>query len=158
MLDQLEDYVVYLEDLAVGDRFVSPARTVTEADITAFAGLSGDFNPLHTDAVAAGESAFGERIAHGLLVLAIASGLSARTPVMKFMERSVLGLLGVECRWRKPTLIGDTIHVVLEVTGKRASSKPGRGVVEMRRSAVNQRGETVMESMWTTLVRARPAP
>lgn len=158
MLDQLDDYVVYLEDLSVGDRFASPARTVTEADIVAFAGLSGDFNPLHTDAVAAGESAFGERIAHGLLVLAIASGLCSRTPVMKFMERSVLGLLGVECRWLKPTCIGDTIHVVLEVTATRATSKPGRGVVEMRRSAVNQRGETVMESTWTTLVRARPAP
>ncbi|HEX9648286.1 MAG TPA: MaoC/PaaZ C-terminal domain-containing protein [Alphaproteobacteria bacterium] len=157
MLNRLEDYVVYFEDLAVGDRFVSPARTVTEADIAAFAGLSGDYNPLHTDAVAAGASAYGERIAHGLLVLAIASGLCSRTPVMKFMERSVLGLLGVECRWLKPTLIGDTVHVVLEVTATRATSKPGRGLVEMRRSAVNQRGETVMESDWTLLVRARGA-
>lgn len=151
-----DDDVAYADDLVVGARYESPARTVTEADIAAFAGLSGDYNRLHTDAVYAGASGYGQRIAHGLLVLSIVSGLGTRTALMRRMEPAILGLLNVDCRWPKPTFIGDTLHVVIEVAETRPTRKPERGVVILRRSAVNQRGETVMDSAWTLLVRNRP--
>lgn len=151
-----DDDVAYADDLVVGARSVSPARTVTEADIAAFAGLSGDYNRLHTDAVYAAASGYGQRIAHGLLVLSIVSGLGTRTALMRRMEPSILGLLNVDCRWPSPTFIGDTLHVVIEVAETRPTRKPERGVVVLRRSAVNQRGETVMDSAWTLLVRNRP--
>jgi len=154
-LAALDATVVHFEDLAVGDSFRSPARTVTESDITAFAGLSADYNGLHTDAEFAKGTAFGQRIAHGLLVLAITSGLASRMPLMRFLEPSIMGLLNLECRWRAPTFIGDTIHVDVRVADKRTTSKPDRGVVTLERLAVNQRGETVMESAWTLLVRTR---
>ena len=157
MLKDIENYVAYLEDLTVGDRFVSPGRTITEADVTAFAGLSGDYNPLHTDAEYARETPYGQRIAHGLLVLAVVSGLSARTPLMRAMEKSIIGLVNLECRWKMPTLLGDTIRVALEIADKRISGKPDRGIVVLSRSALNQRDEVVMESDWTLLVRARTA-
>jgi acyl dehydratase len=157
MLKELENYVVALEDLNVGDRFESTGRTVTESDITTFAGLSADYNGLHIDAEYAAKTPFGQRIAHGMLVLSITSGLASRMPLMRFMEPSILGLLNLECRWAKPTFIGDTIHVEVEVADKRTTSKPDRGVVVLKRLAVNQRGETVMESEWKLLVRARGA-
>jgi acyl dehydratase len=85
----------YFEDIQVGDEYVSPGRTVTEADIVAFAGLSGDYNVLHTDAEYMKSSIFGERIAHGLLGLAISSGLGTRAVARPFATLAFLGL-----RWR----------------------------------------------------------
>ncbi|HYD70080.1 MaoC/PaaZ C-terminal domain-containing protein [Azospirillum sp.] len=157
MLKDLENFTVYFETLAVGDRFRTAGRTVTEADIASFAALSADYNALHTDAEYARETPHGQRIAHGLLVLSIASGLCSRLPLMTFMERTILGLAGLECRWTRPTFIGDTIHVLLEIVGKEVSRKPDRGAVLMRRTAVNQRGETVMESDWRLVLRRQPA-
>jgi acyl dehydratase len=153
VLHDIEAFEVHFETLNVGDTFKTAGRTVTEADIVAFAGLSGDYNALHTDAEFAATTPHGERIAHGLLVLAIVSGLSTRLPVMKCMERTILGLANLECRWRRPTRIGDTLHVVLEVAEKAPAAKSDRGTVVLRRTAVNQRGETVMESDWSLVLR-----
>lgn len=153
VLKEIESFEVYFETLEPGERFVTPKRTVTEADIVAFAGLSGDYNALHTDAEFAASTIHKQRIAHGLLVLAIASGLCTRLPVMKAMERTLLGLSNLQCRWRRPTFIGDTIHVVLEIVDKIPSEKPDRGTLLMRRAAYNQRGEVVMESEWKLVLR-----
>lgn len=153
VLQDIEQYQVYFETLNVGDSFKTAGRTVTESDIVSFAGLSGDYNALHTDAEYAATTPHGERIAHGLLVLAIVSGLSTRLPVMKAMERTILGLSNLQCRWRRPTKIGDTIHVVLEVAEKKPGAKNDRGALVLRRTAVNQRGETVMESDWSLILR-----
>ena len=142
-------------DVEVGDVWKSPARTVTEADVVNFAGLSADYNALHTDAEFAATTPHGGRIAHGMLVLAIASGLSTRLPLMKLLDPSILGLANLECRFTKPVKIGDTIHVVLSIAEKTPGRKPDRGTVAMRRTAVNQRGETVMESTWKIVVRTR---
>lgn len=155
MLQDIEDYVVYFDDLNVGDKFKTPSRTITEADVTNFACLSGDFNRLHVDLEYAKATQFGQRIAHGLCVLAIASGLTTRLPLIKFIEKTLIALANLECRWVKPTFIGDTIHVDVEIIAKEETSKPDRGLIVMRRTAVNQRAEAVMESEWKLMMRRR---
>ena len=157
LLDAIEGTTLYYDDLEVGDRFETVGRTVTEADIVGFAGLSGDFNSLHMDAEFAATTPHGQRIAHGLLVLSIASGLSTRLPLMKLIERAILALAGLECKWLKPTFVGDTVHVVVEIQGKEPGRKPDRGTLVTKRSAINQRGETVMESVWRIVLKTRPA-
>jgi acyl dehydratase len=142
----------YFEDIQVGDEYLSPGRTVTEADIVAFAGLSGDYNVLHTDAEFMRTSIFGERIAHGLLGLAIQSGLGTRAVVRPF---ATLAFLGLRWRFKGPIKIGDTIKVRLKVTEKRETSKPDRGIVSIQRSVVNQRGEVVQEGDTEIMVERR---
>jgi acyl dehydratase len=143
----------YLEDIQVGDEYLSPGRTVTEADIVAFAGLSGDYNVLHTDAEYMRTSIFGERIAHGLLGLAIQSGLGSRAMARPF---ATLAFLGLRWRFKGPIKIGDTIRVRIKVTGKRETSKPDRGIVVIQRSVLNQRGEVVQEGETDVMVERRP--
>ena len=142
----------YFEDIRVGDAYVSPGRTVTEADIVAFAGLSGDYNILHTDAEYMRTSIFGERIAHGLLGLALQSGLGTRAMARPF---ATLAFLGLRWRFKAPIKIGDTIKVHLEVTGKRETSKPDRGIVVIQRSVLNQRGEVVQEGDTDIMIERR---
>ena len=147
--------VCYFEDLAEGMTYESAARTVTEADVVAFAGLSGDYNALHIDEVYASGTVHGGRIAHGLLVLSILSGLCTRVPLMQSLGESIVGLGGLECKWKRPTKIGDTLHVRLEVTSLRRTSKGDRGIVVLQRDALNQHGEVVLESIWTLIVACR---
>lgn len=147
---------LFFEDLIEGQTWTSPRRTVTEADVVQFAGLSGDYNALHTDAVAAAEHPFGQRAAHGLLTLAIASGLTTRMPVYRLMDGSRLALTELRCQWRKPVFMGDTIHVELCIGEKKLSEKRlGTGRVAMLRTVKNQNGEVVVESEWTTLMKCR---
>lgn len=146
---------VFFEDLTPGDRYETAGRTVTESDIVGFAGLSGDYNRLHVDAEFAANTPHGERIAHGLLVLSIASGLSTRLPVSELMQPNILGLLDLQCRWPAATRIGDTVHVVLTITDCSPTSRPTRGVVTMTRDVVNQHGVNVMASTWKLLISTR---
>ncbi len=155
-LSALKGQQIYWDDLNEGDSFDSPTRTITEADVTGFACLSGDFNRLHVDAEYAAGSAFGQRIAHGLLVVSVMSGLTTRMLMNSFLEPSLLGLLDMQCRFPKPTFIGDTIRVRVTVAEKRETSKPGRGILSFRREAINQRGETVIEGVWKLLVLRAP--
>jgi acyl dehydratase len=142
----------YYEDIQVGDEYLSPGRTVTEADIVAFAGLSGDFNVLHTDAEYMRTSIFGERIAHGLLGLAIQSGLGSRAMARPY---ATIAFLGLRWRFKAPIKIGDTIKVRLKVTDRRETSKPDRGIVVIERSVLNQRGELVQEGETEIMVERR---
>ena len=155
VLKIIEGAAVFYDDLKVGDRFVTSGRTVTEVDIVNFAGLSADWNALHTNAEFAAGTPHGKRIAHGLLVLAIVSGLCTRLPVMKFMEKAILGLANLQCRWLRPAFIGDTLHVVMEVAAKEPGKKPGQGSVVFKRSALNQTGEAAMESEWKIVMAMR---
>ena len=148
---------IFFEDLTEGAEFYSAGRTVTEADIVAFAGLSGDYNPLHVDRDFAAKTSHGERIAHGLLVLSIVSGLSTRVSLMSGLGEQIVGLLNLECRFKRATKIGDTIKVRLRITNLRLASKGDAGVVTLSRDAIDQHGKVVMESIWTLLVRARGA-
>ena len=143
---------LYFEDLRVGEEYVSPGRTVTEADIVAFAGLSGDYNVLHTDAEFMRASIFGERIAHGLLGLSISTGLSTRATPRPF---ATIAFLGLRWRFKGPIKIGDTIKVRIKIADKRETSKPDRGIVTMHRTILNQRGETVQEGETEVMVERR---
>ena len=145
--------VVYFEDVKVGDEYVSPGRTVTEADIVVFAGLSGDYNVLHTDAEHMKASLFGERIAHGLLGLSIQQGLLDRV----VPGQSVGPIAGVKWKFKGPIKIGDTIRLRARVTAKKETSKPDRGLVTVERTVVNQRGEVVQEGETDLMVERRRA-
>jgi acyl dehydratase len=144
---------VYFEDVQLGEEYTSPGRTVTEADIVIFAGLSGDYNVLHTDAEHMKASLFGERIAHGLLGLSIQQGLLDRV----IPGQAVGPLAAVKWKFKGPIKIGDTIHVEARVTAKRDGEQPGWGVVTVARRVVNQRGEVVQEGETDQLVGRRPA-
>jgi acyl dehydratase len=155
-IDQLANPQLYFEDLVVDMEFTSAGRTVTETDIVAFAGLSGDYNQLHIDSEYAAGTVHEERIAHGLLVLSILSGLSTRVAIMLALAETVVGLAGLECKWRRATKIGDTLHVRLTVADLKLTSSGKSGLLTMNRDAVNQRGEIVLESVWKLLIQCRP--
>ncbi len=141
------------DDLIVGDEWVSPARTVTEADVVGFAGLSGDFNPIHTDHETAQAGAFGQPVAHGLLGLAIVSGLASHSPLV-----ATLAFLMIE-RWSflKPIAFGDTVHVLTRIESITPKARGRRAEVVWKRRLVNQKGDTVQEGLTRTLVRGRAA-
>lgn len=144
-----------LDDLHVGDEWESAARTLTESDVVHYAGLSGDFNPIHVDHEFARTTPFGKPVAHGLLGLAIASGLATQAPRVRTM--ALLGLL--EWRFLEPLAPGDTVHVVTRVETIEPRARGRRGVVTWHRRLVNQHGVTVQEGRLQTLVQGRdPRP
>jgi acyl dehydratase len=143
----------YFEEFELGHTVVSPARTITEHDVCAFAGLSGDFNPLHTDSEYAKETPFGERIAHGVLGLSIATGLSSR---LGLIDGTTVAFLGLDWKFRKPILLGDTVHVIMKVADLRERKAMGGGLVTFEVRVVNQRDEVVQKGSWKILVRLRP--
>jgi acyl dehydratase len=157
MSDPQADPGLWFEDLRAGDSFMTGGRTVTEADVVNFAGLSGDFHSLHMDETYAAATPLKRRIAHGMLVVSMTAGLVARLPIMRGLERSTIGLAGVDCRFLRPTFIGDTIRVQLEVVETQEGRKPDRGTVAMRRRVMNQEDTVVVEGLWTLVVRRRAA-
>ncbi len=145
---------MYFEEFEVGQQIVTQGRTITEADIVAFAGLSGDYNQIHTDAVFAASSPAGQRIAHGLLVLSVITGLAVQTG---FMEGTIIVFREISgWKFSKPVAIGDTIHALLEVTALKALPRLGGGNVEIKVKVVNQHNDTVMSGTWTALMASRP--
>jgi acyl dehydratase len=144
---------LYFEDFAVGDEFVTLSRTVTEADIVAFAGLSGDYNQLHTDAEFAKDTLFGERIAHGLLGLAITGGLKQRLGIF---DGTVMAFLGLTWDFVGPIRIGDTVHARMIVAETRATHKPDRGILVQEVELINQDDSTVQKGRHTVMMQRRP--
>lgn len=144
----------YFEDMTVGRQWVTQRRTITEADVVAFAGLSGDFNALHVDETFAVNGPFGQRVVHGLLVLSIATGLRQQSGVFSGVVRAFAEMKS----WvfKRPVFIGDTITAVTTVVSARATSKPGQGVVEQRVDVVNQDGEIVQTGVFVTIIAGRP--
>jgi 3-hydroxybutyryl-CoA dehydratase len=145
---------MYFEEFEVGQRIISSGRTVTESDVVTFAGLSGDFNPMHTDAQFSRETPFGQRVAHGLLGLSISSGLAMQTGVL---EGTVLAFREIN-HWKfvKPVFLGDTIHVIMEVMETKALRRIGGGAITISLDVKNQQDETVMKGEWNALVVSRP--
>ena len=144
----------YFEEFEVGQKMVSPGRTITESDVVGFAGLSGDFNQIHTDEQYAVNSPFGARVAHGLLGLSIASGLALRTGVL---EGTVMAFREITSwKFTKPVFLGDTIHVEMEIIETKAMRRVGGGKVELQFDVQNQAGETVMKGVWSVLVMGKP--
>ncbi|HUF38660.1 MAG TPA: MaoC/PaaZ C-terminal domain-containing protein [Anaerolineales bacterium] len=145
---------LYFEEFEIGRQIVTAGRTITETDIVQFAGLSGDFNQIHTDAEFAAETVFGRRVSHGLLVLSIVSGLAVQTG---FMEGTIMAFREVEgWKFSRPVFIGDTVHVILEVTGLKALPRLGGGALTLKLTVMNQHNETVQSGTWTVLIASQP--
>ncbi len=144
---------MYFEEFEVGQRFVTSRRTITEADIVVFAGLTGDFNAIHTDKVYASQSTFGRRVVHGLLGLSIAAGLAVQTGIL---EGTVLAFREVS-NWRfsLPIFINDTIQVLMEVEQTKAMPRLGGGACTLSLDVLNQEEQSVMKGRWTVLVRGK---
>jgi len=143
---------LYYEEFEVGDYFETRARTITEADVVAFASVSWDFNSLHTDAEYAKTTIFGERIAHGALGFVAHTGLSA---MLGHLTETVVAFLGMTWNFHKPIKIGDTIHVEQNVKSKKEINKDGMGIVVFDTRLVNQRGEVVQQGDKTVLVKKK---
>lgn len=135
---------LWFEDYHVGENLISPGRTITEADIVNFAGLTGDWHPLHTDAEYARTTPFGERVAHGMLTLCIGSALLFRLGQYAALPRSFIAFYGMDAiRFVGPVKIGDTIHCEMEVIALEEKDEQ-RGVIVARNRIQNQRGEDVV--------------
>ena len=134
---------LYYEDLAEGQTFTSPARTVTETDLVSFAMLSGDWNAIHTDEEFARETFYGKRVVHGLFGLSMMTGLLDRTGLF---GGSAIAMLGIEdWQFKEPIFVGDTLHFQMEIVSKRLTSGRDRGIIDRKFSLINQRGEVVQE-------------
>ncbi|MBM3343810.1 MAG: dehydratase [Betaproteobacteria bacterium] len=146
---------LYWEDWAIGAEFESPARTVTETDIVMFAGLSGDYNPLHINEEHCKNTQFGTRIAHGPLVYAIAAGLIFQ---LHLYDDTLIAFLGFDSlKFTAPVKAGDTIHAKLKVLEKRETSRADRGVMKRQLQVFNQRGEMVQDAVQAFLLKRKPA-
>lgn len=142
---------LYFDDVEVGQEWESPGRTVTQADLVNFAGVSGDFNPIHINHEYARTTPFQQPIAHGLLILSMASGLGLHSPPMR-----TLAFLAIrEWSFRNPVFIGDTIKLRVKVLEKEARARGRRGVITWQRQIMNQTGKLVQEGVTQTLVEAR---
>lgn len=145
----------YFEDCALHETLRSQGRTVTESDIHQFAGLTGDWNPLHTDAEFSKHGLFGERIAHGPLIFSLAIGLSVQIP--NALPTHFIAAYGIDkLRFTAPTKIGDTIHTELKTVGLDAKDDH-LGVVTTEVKVINQRGETVCSYLAKAAVARRPS-
>lgn len=143
------------EDFPVGKTVKTPALTVTETHLVQFAGLTGDYYPVHTDAEWAAQSPFGQRIAHGPLTFAFAVGLMYQSQAY---GEAIIAWLGADnVRATGPVFIGDTVHVVAEVIESRVTKDPSRGVIKLNYVVHNQRDEEVMSFHFALLMRSRDA-
>jgi acyl dehydratase len=144
---------LYLEDFVLDRSLATHGRTIGEADVSLFAGLAGDFNPLHVDEQFAKQTEFGGRIAHGPLVLSMAIGLMAQ---LNLIDGTALALLDLKWEFKAPVKIGDTIRARVTPIEKRPTRKQGRGVLVLRFEVENQRGEAVQTGTITLLMKMRP--
>lgn len=145
---------LFFEEFTIGDSVESAGRTVTEADIVMFAGLSGDYNLIHTDEEYSKGQMFGRRVAHGLLILSIASGMAVR---LGFMEDTVMAFRSLEWKFSAPVFAGDTIHLRVTVDETKPMARLGGGLVRFGMEVINQRGEVVNRGTWDILCKSKPA-
>ena len=140
------------QDLRVGQRFRTFRRTITETDIVNFASLSGDWNLIHTDAEYSATQMFKQRVAHGLLILSIASGQAVR---LGFMEDTILAFRGLEWKFQRPIFIGDTIRLRVTVEEKKEMRRMGGGLVNFKMEVVNQKNEVCQRGNWEILCKLK---
>jgi acyl dehydratase len=143
------------DEFEIGQRFVTPGRTITEADNGAFAGLTGDYNPVHTDETFAATTDFGSRIAHGPMGIGIAFGLASR---LDLIDGTVVALLGVNWDFKAPMRPGDTVRALISVTGKRPVKNPSLGLIELAIELVSQREEILQSGSARLLLRKTRPP
>ena len=140
------------DEFVIDEEIVSGARTLTEADVVNFACLSGDFHPEHMNEEYARKGPLGERIAHGLLVLSMATGLLNQTGAF---EGTSIAILEVTTRFVKAVKFGDTIRAIQKIVGKKETSKPDRGVLTSRITVLNQNDEMILEANLVALLYRR---
>lgn len=141
------------EDFEIGQTFESDGRTITDADIVNFAGVSGDFNPIHLDRVQSGSGPFERPVAHGLLGISIATGL---LDSMGLFRGSMIAMLGIDdWRFRRPMFVGDTVHLHLTIADRRCTSDGRRGILRRELRLLNQDDEVLQEGAITVMVRCR---
>ena len=144
---------LYFEEFEVGQSITSAGRTVTEADVVGFAALTGDWTTIHTDAVYAAKQPFGQRVAHGLLGLSIASALAVR---LGFVEETVLAFREIgQWKFSLPIYFGDTIHMQATVSETRPMRRLGGGLVMFKVELLNQEDKIVQRGTWSLLVKSR---
>jgi 3-hydroxybutyryl-CoA dehydratase len=142
---------LFFDEVQVGQEWESLGRTVTESDIVNFAGLSGDFNPIHMDHEFSKQTVFRKPIAHGLLILAMGSGLGLLFPPMR-----TLAFIAIkEWKFAEPVYIGDTIRVKAKLLEKEERARGRRGYITWQRKIVNQHDKPVQEGVIVTLVEGR---
>nr|HID59535.1 dehydratase [Desulfobacterales bacterium] len=146
----------YFQDFEVGEKFISPTRTVTETDVILFAGLTGDNNLIHTDEMFAKKTQFKTRIAHGLLGLSLGMGLFQRLGIMASTAMAYLGIEKLEFTY--PIRLGDTIRSEATVIDKRESKKGGRGIVRFRLEVFNHEDQLVQKGEHIVMIAARGGP
>ncbi len=144
----------YFEEVEIGQTMVTRGRTVTEADIVQFAALTGDYNPMHTNADYMKTHPMGQRVAHGMLTLSYAVGQLYQ---LGFMERTVLAFRGLEMKFSLPVVIGDTIHVRLTIKEKKEMRRLGGGIVTAEVKILNQEGKAVQSGTMELLIASKPA-
>lgn len=137
------------DDFEVGQEFTTASRTITESDVVTFAGLSGDFNPIHIDKEFAQNTPLEGRVAHGMLVESIATGLGNQLGIY---EGTTIAVLSMTINYKGAVKFGDTIHLVITVSEKKETSKPGRGIVTFHTDVMNQRNETVIDGQWVVMM------
>jgi len=146
---------LYFEEFSVGQKVTTVGRTVTEDNIMNFAGLTGDYNQIHTDAHFAASTQFGQRIAHGLLGLSIGVGQLMRTGVL---EGTVIAFREInEWKFIKPVFIGDTIHAQLEMKELKAMPRIGGGLATATMEVLNQKDEVLMKGTLSLLIALKPS-
>jgi acyl dehydratase len=141
---------LYFDDFHVGQTFVTPGRTITEADVVNFAALSWDHNRLHTDAQFASRSPYGKRIAHGLLGTVAHTGLA-----YQLTEESLIALLEMTWQFKLPIFIGDTIRVEQSVRDMRPAGAGDRGILTFEKKVLNQKGDIVQTGTTTILLKQK---
>lgn len=140
----------YLEDFKPGQTFTSSGRTITEADLTMFSMISGDWNPIHADAEFARGTRYGQRLVHGTLGIALCTGMLHQIGIF---EKSVIAMLGLrEWNFKKPILVGDTVHLELEILAVEPGKSGRSGKLGRRFRLINQHGEVTQEGDSDVLV------
>jgi acyl dehydratase len=147
---------LYFEDVVEGLVLESAGRTITEADLIAFAALSGDWNPIHVDEEFARGTVFGRRVVHGLLGVVVITGLLDRMGT--FADSMVAALEIVQWRYLKPLFIGDTVRFRMTITGKRLVSRGDRGVIDREFVLLNQHGEELQSGSMRIMISCRDRP
>jgi acyl dehydratase len=143
---------LYFEEFEIGDQVESLGRTITETDVVNFASLSGDWNLIHTDAEYCKGEMFGQRVAHGLLILSVASGQAVR---LGFMEDTVMAFRGLEWKFSKPVFINDTIRLRVTVEETKAMRRLGGGLVNFKMEVINQNDEICQRGTWEILCKGQ---
>jgi acyl dehydratase len=144
---------LYYEEIEVGKNLVTAGRTITESDIVSFAGISGDFNQMHVDAEYAKAGEFGQRVAHGLLVVSVTTGLIVQTGLM---EGTVLAFRELQWKFARPVFIGDTIRAEMTITESKALPRLGGGSVTAKIGVYDQHDQVVQRGTMVLLVRSKP--